>query len=157
MQTKKKRKFNIIDILFILMIVLIAFVGYKFLNRQQTVGETVQVVFDVEFRNKDLGYADEIEVGMLVSDSVRGGKYGVVQSVIEYPDYIIVFDQKNEEFVNATIPDKYRVKITVAAEGRETEKTIVAGDEIIKVGQEVYIKGKGFASEGFITDLEVIR
>ena len=78
-----KRKFNFFDVLIIVAVVAIAFVGYKMLNTttEQTVSKVSEVTFTVEIANCENDLKDKIKQGDLIYDSIKGGFYGEVTNV----------------------------------------------------------------------------
>ena len=50
--------------------------------------------------------------------------------------------------------NKYTVNLIVESKGTETETNITAGDETIKVGRTIAVRGKGFAGYGAVLDVE---
>ncbi len=154
---KKGRLFglvNLIDLLVIALVIVVGIGAFWYLNRGKAEAANKTVIYTVEFRYKKADYAEKVTIGAPVADSVKGFHLGTAESVQTIPDYDIVYNEETGQFVKAEIPDQYRVLLTIRASGTENEREIRAEGQVIKVGGQMYIKGKGFASEGFCVGIE---
>lgn len=148
----KEARFNIIDAIAILGIAGLIAVGAWFFTNLDT-GENVTVYFTVEIREREDGFADLIEVGDEIRDAVRNYFLGHVHNVEVRPTEIITFDQDNQAFIYSRIPERYDVWLTVRGVGTETASAIATHGQEVRVGQEVFLRGRGYAGLGFIVNL----
>ncbi len=146
-------KLNVIDLTVILVILIIAAGALWYFGRSSEDQTPTSVNFTVEFRRKDETFGQNIPIGGTVNDSVRGNYLGLVQNVEVIEEFEVIYDQNENRFVESPIPGLYRVMLTVSANGSENERDICAEGQPIKVGQQMFIKGKGFASIGYVTKL----
>ena len=60
------------------------------------------------------------------------------------------------EYVKTELPEDEYVDIllTIEASANITEQNISIGDYIIKVGEQAFVKGKGYASIGYVVSIE---
>ena len=151
-----KPKFNIIDGLVILAVIAIISAAVWFLTTAGP-GDEVYVYFVVEFQgqmpdfenNVIAGYAPNAEV----RDSIRNYFLGHAWDVESRPAATVAFDNTTNTFVMATIPDRYDVYVTIRAVGTENHTAIQANGHTVRVGQEMFIRGRGYAGIGFITQI----
>lgn len=144
---------NIFDLSLILLLIIVIAGGLWYFNRPVENTNNVNVFFTVEFTHKNKDFADKIVVGAQVKDSVKGYYLGVVDAVTSEPMYTTAYNQLEKKYETNQIEGLYTVKLTVRANGTESDMDIKAEGQVVKVGKEMFIKGKGFASKGYIIDL----
>ena len=151
-----KPRFNIIDGLVILAIIAIIAVGAWFLTSAAP-GDERYVYFVVEFAGQLPDFEEKITAGMAaeaeVRDSIRLYFLGHAWDVRSRPAQIITFDNTANEFVLETIPDRYDVYLTIRGVGTEDDYSIQTNGQVVRVGQEMFIRGRGYAGIGFITQI----
>lgn len=152
------RKINIIDLIIILMVVLIAVSCYMFFFRDSSkqVLDTGKVVYDFEITNVSKDFVDAINPGDPIRDSTRGNELGTVVSKSSRGATMLNEDLINGGYVIADVPDAYDVVITIEADANITPANIIIGGARVKVGKKFFIKGKGYANQGFVTKMALI-
>ena len=149
-EKKIKPKFNIIDVLIILLLaaVLWVFAGYA-----TAMDGTVRYTVEVKgIREENVGaYApgDEIvgEKGEVVVKIVSVGEYTNETAAIE--------DESINEYVISEIPNKYTVKMVLEAPYEEKEQgKVVGGMYTIKVGKRFNIKTDKYVTASTILEVE---
>ncbi len=145
-------KVNVIDLAIVLIIILVAGVGYTmFFAGGKNVDNTNKIVeYDIEITLKTKEYADVIKVGDSIRDSVKGNYLGKVVDVQVLPATKVTEDLENGKFIQAEVPNRYDIVLSLEANGTVTSSNITAEGSEIAVGKRMYIKGKGYASEGYI-------
>ena len=149
---KTKRGFNIVDMAVVAIIITVIAAGIWYFTTA-TGGEQVDVYFTVELRERMPGFEENIIIGGEIRDSVRNILLGYVVDIYMRPATLITFDSINNVFLTAYIPDRYDVYITVRGSGTESDSEIRTNGELVRVGQEMFLRGRGFAGIGFITEL----
>ncbi len=152
-------KISIVDIMIILVIIAIGYYAVTFLNTKDinTVSkQTVQYTFETEDVNENFVKQLKLE-GSLYNSS----KNYYVGKLINYdvlPYEIIVPDLQNGVFTKQVVEDRFVVRMTIEANTDQDDYNIRVNQENIKVGAMFPIKGKGFATYGYIIDIkEVIK
>jgi len=80
---------------------------------------------------------------------------GNVVSVETVPYTKITQDYENERYVDSVDPTSERVIITVTANVTETDSAYaVNGQYIVRAGNEIFVKGPGYAGEGYVIQIE---
>ena len=65
-------------------------------------------------------------------------------------------DLTNGRYVIAEVPNSFDVVITIEAKANITPANIIVGSAEVKVGKKFFIKGKGYANQGFVTKMTLI-
>ena len=154
--TKVKKKFNMLDIFIVLFLLVAMIIGYKYLKKTDTVSPNyVKVTYQFRSNEQDPEISQMIKEDTLVFDSVKNYKIGkivkkeVVQSTRELPN------EETGEFVSAPVENKEDVILTIEADAVIQGKDIIVdGQYDIKVGNAAYLQGKGYATIGYIVNVE---
>ena len=154
--TKTKRKFNLLDIFIVLFLLVAMIIGYKYLKKTDTISpDYIKVTYQFRSNEQDPEISPMIQEGTDVYDSVKNYKIGkivkkeVVQSTRE------VANQETGEYVSAPVDNKEDVILTIEADAVIQGKDIIVdGQYDIKVGNAAYLQGKGYATIGYIINVE---
>lgn len=149
---QKKVKFTIIDALIIVAVIAAAAVVFKIFApaKMSAGGNQTKAVFTVLLTGKDKDFADAISIGDVVSISNKEKDTGVVTAVEAKLAESLEYNANDGKYTIQTINDKKDVYVTIEAEATADEKLIQAGTTPIKVGLEIPVRGKGYASMGYI-------
>lgn len=152
-----KGKLNIIDGLILLLLIGIIGTGavaYRYVTNVGHASDGGKIVqYDIELAGKEKFVVDAIQVGDEVKDSVRGNYLGRIVNIQVLPATQIATNSAEGKFVKALIPDKFDVVITLEANGVVTPNRVSAEGVEIKIGKEMFVKGKGYGSQGFVTGI----
>ncbi|HWQ29596.1 MAG TPA: DUF4330 domain-containing protein [Negativicutes bacterium] len=151
-------KINIVDLSIVLILLLLAGgVYYVFFGgSSKQVTATNKVVYEFEITNVNKDFVDAITDGDPIRDSVRGNELGTVTGKVERPATMLNEDLINGRYVIAKVPDAYDVAITIEAQANITPANVIVGGAEVKVGKKFFIKGKGYANQGFVTKMTLI-
>lgn len=151
----KKMKFTVIDALIILAVVIVIAVGAIMIlpsfagrNEMQTVDFTVML------QSKDSDFADAVTVGDNVTVSLTEKDGGIVKSVETKPANAIVYNSIDGTYSNEEIDGKYDVYVTVTAQADINDLAVKVGGTAVKVGAEIPVRGKGYASNGYVIEID---
>ncbi|MCJ7856764.1 DUF4330 domain-containing protein [Lachnospiraceae bacterium NSJ-143] len=150
----KRRRINVFDIVIVIIILAVAFVGYKYLHREK-IGETKTIRYTFELIDNYEGFSELINVGDDITDNVKNYYMGKVVEVKAEPYKKLVNDTVTGSVKESAVPGRERDIITVEAEVTEGGSDLkVNGYYTVKVGLEVAVKGNGYAGRGYILDIE---
>lgn len=151
-------RINIVDTIIILLIILVAVGGYMFFfgRSEKKVLESSKVVYDFEITNVNKDFVDAINPGDPIRDSTRGNELGTVVSKSSRGATMLNEDLINGRYIIAEVPDAYDVVITIEADANITPANIIIGGAEVKVGKKFFIKGKGYANQGFVTKMTLV-
>lgn len=159
-----KPKFNLIDGLIVLFVVLVAAAGiYLFGGNNSAVGTESQnttAVFKIQLTKVDESLYNKFAAALETEENVWIGVKerfaGKIEELEFSPSAKITTNTQTGKAVLAEDPNLFDITIQVRASALETPSAISASGTEIRVGEETAIRGKGFAGYGFITDLKTI-
>ena len=149
------RKFNVLDVFICVGITAMVFMVMAYLGGGSSImaSNKKTVYFTVEAVSLPPGFHEKIRIGDTIEDSAKGYYYGVVSHVEAEPTVIETLDSVNQKIVKAEVPDRETILLTVKCDGTESDILITAGGQPIKIGQQMRLKGKGYALGGFILEM----
>ena len=151
---KKKYKVNIFDIVVIVIVLAVAVLGYRYLNRE-SVAETHKIRYTFELTDNLEGFSENINIGDNITDNVKNYYMGKVVDVKTEPCVKLINDTENGIVREAVVPGRETAIVTVEADVTESNSDLkVNGYYTVKVGLEVAVKGNGYAGRGYILDIE---
>lgn len=149
-----KTKWTIIDTIIVIVaaaalaIVWVMF-GPNLANKQTD--ETVE--FTVMIQDREKGLAETMKSGDKVTLSLTEKDGGIIKSVETQPTVVMVYDSIEGVYRNEVNDEKEDIYIKVEAECKVGDLAIQTGDTKIKVGQDIPIRGKGYATNGYIIEI----
>ena len=150
--SEKKAKFTAIDAIIILVILAVIVVGaIKILPSFTNGSEKEKVDFTVMVQNKDEDFANAI-TDVTISLTEKDG--GVVKNVESKPAVTMVYNSIDGTYSNEVIEGKYDVYVTIEADTDVSDLAIKAGSTAVKVGAEIPVRGKGYASTGYVIGID---
>ncbi len=140
----EKKKFNIIDILAILVVIaVISAVAFVIGGKPQISQPKVTTVV-LEVREKTEAFCSVPQSGDILLDSDTKMEVARVISKETKPSYGDMTSMEGGNIVNSPIPDRYDLYLTLDVYGLETEP---------RIGTGMNIQGKKFMCTGFIVDI----
>lgn len=141
MSENKKVRFTLIDAIVVLVIIaVIAFVGYKFFGKEVVQNQATSDTFEISFYIEEAPdfAVDNIKVGSTVTDEAKKVSLGTIKNV-ETGDAVGFVGTDDGEFVTSSKENYKSVKITAEVNANEFEHGIkVAGNEYV-VGHSMTI------------------
>ena len=156
-----KPKFNLLDGVIVLMVVLVALAAvYIFTGKTDTVQNPEQnctAVFKMHLAKVDEDIFNKFDLALKEDQSVWIGIKerfeGKIENVEILPSKRKVTDQRTGKALMASDPTTRDVVITVSANAVETVSAITSAGTAIRVGEETAIRAKGVAGYGYIVEL----
>ena len=158
----KKPRFNIIDLIIILVIIVACIVGAYAFKGTESAPESdkeEKIVFSL----KQSEASDEIkayyEENIKQGDKITVGKTKKEKATVEnieiVPSKVVYDNPQSGEKSTVDAVDKYDIVITVSAKAKDTKKAYLLGDMEIKVGKVVEFEkkdaeGKLLKSDGVV-------
>lgn len=153
--SEKKIKFTVIDALIILVVLAVLVFGAKKLLPNMLNGsEEEKVDFTVLVQKEDMGFADAITVGDNVTVSLTEKDGGIVKEVKTEPAVTMAYNSIDGTYSNEVIEGKYDVYITIEADANVSDLAVKTGGTAVKVGAEIPVRGKGYASMGYVIGID---
>ncbi len=152
--SEKKVRFTVIDAVIIIVLLAAAvFACLKLLPSVMTSGEHRTVDFTVLVQNEDESFADAITIGDRVTISLTEKDGGTVKAVETKPAQTLAYNSIDGTYANETIESKCDVYVTIEADMDISDLALRAGGTPVKVGAEIPVRGKGYASMGYVIEI----
>lgn len=160
---ENKPKFNFIDGLIVLLVVLIAAGGVFYSVRRSKSSDSavseITVEYKMELLEREQPIVDQFLAAQDRHDTVWVGEKeraeAEIVSVEVKPARKLTVDEVNGTASWAENPELSDITVTLRSTGTESDTDIKAGNTAIHVGEETSVKGKGYAGYGFITDMKI--
>ncbi len=148
---EKKAKFTVIDALIILIVLAVIAVGaVKFAPSLLTKTEKGRAEFTVLISEKDVSFAEAMNVGDKVTLSLTEKDGGIIKGIDVKTAEKLAYNSLDGSYNIEKIEDKRDIYVTIEAEVKTSELSIVTGGTAIRVGEQIPVRGKGYATNGFI-------
>jgi len=157
MNSKSRKGLNLLDILIIIVVAAVIGGGW-YLYSQYTAASQLNkhvVEYKVELKGVDQAFVNAVAKGDLLRESVKGNNLGKVADMTSAPASNINTDFLNGKYVEVPVPDKYDMILTIYSEAAMSDRSITVGGLEIKIGQKLFVKGKGYAREGYILNIDI--
>lgn len=152
---EKKMKFTAIDALIVIaVIIVIAVAGVMFGPSLLDRAEKAKVDFTVLLSAEDKGFSDAMSVGDNVTLSFTEKDGGVIKTIEARPAEYMVFDSINGEYKVQRVEDQEDIYVTIESDVDITDLYVKTGDTEIRTGEEIPVRGKGYASSGYIISVD---
>lgn len=152
--SEKKRKFTVIDVIIIIVVIAaLAFGAKKLLPSILHPSDMERITFTIMLAQQDEAFAEAIKAGDKVTISLTEKDGGIVREVRSEPATAIAFNSIDGTYANEIIEGKTDVYVTVEADVAANDLALKAGGTAIKVGSEIPLRGKGYASMGYIIEI----
>lgn len=152
---EKKVKFTVIDAIIILVVIAVAAIGIKtFLPGIMNTSQEEKVDFTVMLQKEDRGFAEAINIGDNVTVSLTEKDGGIIKEVKAEPAMTLAYNSIEGTYSNEVIEGKYDVYVTIEADANVSDLAVKTGGTAVKVGAEIPVRGKGYASMGYVISIE---
>ena len=153
---KQKRKHpNVFDVIFIVLIVLLALGAYWISHRSDTGNEQRSRTYVVELTGLDEAMAQYVSVGDPVTDNVKNYEIGTIEAIEVTDDLILVTDQE-DGIVREVAQEGYiTLLLTIRADTVESEMAVeTVSGYTLRTGTSVSISAGSLTSAGYILNVE---
>ena len=156
---KKKRLFNLFDVIIIgiVAVILAAVLIYMLRSQGTTVSaaQTKTVRYMVELTDMDAGTAEAIKSGDELTDAIKKYDVGTVISCDIVPTEKSVKNYETGDYVISVVPNRETAMILIEVACTETENRLLAGGGFkVCGGEQVKLKGPGYYGGGYILYVE---
>lgn len=149
-----QKKFNIVDIVIVVLVLLVLAGGtYKYMfQRPEAAGPQKNIEYVLMFEGVRQPTIDAATEGMLIRHK-DGTVLGNVKNK-EVKPLVDVVPTSDGQLVEATVPGKYVMLLTLQSPATVTDTTVMIGTKEILVGTEVPVRSKTFQSTGVVFGVE---
>lgn len=155
---KKTRKFNIIDLILIAVILAAVSLVVYVMSGHDVLGgsEDTAILYTIEIdliKNDFLSSARLMTKGTKIIDSVRTNELGVVQDIKITDAFALTTDLETGVIMEAPYPGYSKVAITVAAKCKKDKIKFVVNGQPIMVGMSINFRTPYLVSYGNCTSI----
>lgn len=154
-KTKRKHP-NFFDIIFVLLIVVVALVAYALSHQESAaVAETTTRSYVVEFAGLRPEMADCVKAGDSVTDNVKNYPIGTVTNVEVVPYTVTTTDKETGVIRETENPRYITLHITIEAQTIDGEKQITTDSGyVLQVGANASCSMGSLTAGGYIIELQ---
>ena len=91
--------------------------------------------------------------GSKVFDSTSSAYLGTVKSSWSEPFREVNFNRTTNKYEMLPVPGYCNIYVEIEGSGTETDQDIAVEGNVVKVGKEQNVKGKGYAFKGYIVEV----
>ena len=159
----RNKKFNIIDVIIILVVLAIICVGVyvyftKFAKSDVVNTNTADIRFTIEVNGISEDAANSFNIGDSVTFGETTSGRGIIENVEVVNYRMITKNTKDGTIAWADVPDEYTARVTITSTVTKSETAYTSGNETIAVGREMPFNAKGAAAEDcYIIDLSEVK
>ena len=151
-RSAKKFRFNIIDVLFILLILIVILGGFYFFRirsaKNAQTAQQISISYTVEIKDIDEDDLPHITKGDPVVDSYSLKNIGIVEAISYTDSEYIGVNQEDGTIVKSVYPGYQNIKITIQADADTGHGTYEINGYTLAVGTAVSVRLPGFAGSG---------
>lgn len=154
-----KKKFNVVDAVLILLLLAAVAACVLFLRQRGTIsapGSNEPMRFTVELREVQPETIALFERGQNVYRSTDGVYLGTLADFYSETYTKTEYSTLLERYVTYECEGLYRTYLVIEGPGYETATNVYINDVSVKIGDEIYVKAKGYAGAGFITGIDTM-
>lgn len=160
----KNKKFNIIDLLIILLAIAVICAGvfaymYFFKSSDDSVStNTTNIQFTIEVNGITEDAANCFSVGDTVTLGESASGSGVIVDTEILPYKMVTTNAEDGTYQWTEVPNEYTARVTVQSDVVKTDTSYTTGSEVIAVGKQMPFNARGAASEKcYIVDLTEVK
>lgn len=153
----KKRRFNIADVIIILIILaLAALIARLFLSDDGFFPQsgTDNISFTVKMHGVPTSYHDFVKPGDIVCDEITGNVIGAAEKVEYDTATVSVYDEDARYYKQYSYPDKENVTVTVKTKAALKDGRYVTDGFTINAGTKLQFRVPNLVFSGVITSFE---
>lgn len=156
MNNRKRKHPNFFDIIFIVLIVVVALAAYALSHQESAaVAETTPRSYVVEFSDLLPEMAEYVAVGDSVTDNIKNYPIGTVTNVAVLPCTRFTTDEETGIVQEMEVPGRITLYITIEAQTIDGEKQITTDSGyLLRTGAFVSCSVGGMTSGGYIIELQ---
>ncbi len=147
------KKWTLIDTLIVLLVIVAGVALVKVFGTASAKGDTKTVCAVVLLAKEDPVVKDAITIGDTVTISLTEKDSGILKDVRVEDATELSFNAIEGKYAVEPIEGKVDIFATVELEVVENDYGITCGSSVVKVGEKMPFRGKGYALEGFVVEI----
>lgn len=151
-----KKKWTVIDTLIIIAVVVVGVALFKVFGGNVDTGDKTTVEAVVLLSEEENQVADAISEGDKITVSLTEKDSGVLKKKEIKEAEKMVYDSINGEYTTTVVEDRVDIYATVELEVTESDLAYSTGSTVVKVGEKIPFRGKGYALEGYVIEINEV-
>ena len=149
-----KKKWTIVDTLIIILVIVLGAALVKVFGTPKAMGETKTIEAVVLLAKEDKEVADAIAKGDTITISLTEKDTGILKDIEVKDAETMVYNSIEGKYVIEPVEGKVDICATIELEVTENDYSFTAGSTVVKVGEKLPFRGKGYALEGYIITIK---
>lgn len=152
-----KKKWTVIDTLIVIAVIIAGVAIYKVFGGNVGTGEYTTVEAVVLLAEEEPEVADAIAEGDTIVVSLTEKDSGVLKKKEVKDAEKMVYDSTKGEYLVTPYEGKVDIFATVELEVTETDLSYSTGSTLVKVGEWMPFRGKGYALGGYVIEINEVN
>lgn len=148
-----KKKWTLIDTLIVILVAAAAFALYKTFGKQRVIDNKRTIEAVVLIAREDASVKDAIKEGDKITVSLTEKDSGILKAIEVKDAQTMVYNSIDGVYINEPVEGMIDIFATVELEVAETDFAYTTGSTTVKVGEKLPFRGKGFALEGYVIEI----
>lgn len=149
-----KKRWTVIDTVIVVVVAAAAVGAYTFFGSSSGSGSEKQKVSAViMISGQPEEFADALTVGDSVTLSLTEKDSGTLTDIRTEPAQAMVYNSLDGTYAIDEIDGKYDIYATVDVDCDVNDLAITVGSTELKVGMEIPFRGKGYATQGYVVEI----
>ena len=154
LKQKKKKRFNLIDLLAILLVIAIAAGGvYYFSSQERGGGNYVDLEFTILVKSIKSVQGSKVAVGDTVIETRELCELGFVTGVSVSPATLATVDRETGRIMNTPVPNMIAMEVTVSAKALKSGDVYTVNGVPIRVGEAIFFGVPNLRASGYIESM----
>ena len=148
---QKKVRWTVVDTVILIVVIAVLGVGaVKFGPKLMNNTSASKISFTVMLKEQQEELVNEVKTGDRVTISLTEKDGGEITDIKTEPSERLTFNSIDGKYIEEPVKDREDVYLTIEADCVSSDTAFKVGDTDIKVGKEIPVRGKGYASLGYI-------
>ncbi len=145
-----KKRWTFVDTLIVILVIVAGVALVKVFGTPKSAGNTKTVDAVVLLAKEDKEVADAINKGDAITISLTEKDTGILKDIEVKDAETLVYNSIDGKYVIEPVEGKVDIYATVELDVTENDYAFTSGSTVLKVGEKLPFRGKGYALEGYI-------
>ncbi len=150
----KKFKWTLVDTLIVLLVIIAGVALVNVFGVDKATGEAKTIEAVVLLAQEDNEVKEAMTVGDEITISLTEKDSGILKDVKAEPAAAMGFNAIDGTYSIEPIDSKVDIYATIELDVAESDTAITCGSSVIKVGERLPVRSKGYALEGFVVEIK---
>lgn len=152
-----KKKWTVIDTLIVIAVIVAGVVLFKVFGGSIDTGEKTTIEAKVLLSAQEPEVGDAIKVGDTITVSLTEKDSGILKEMDIKPTERMVYNSIEGVYKNIIDEETVDIYAVVELQVSETDLAYSTGSTVVKVGEKMPFRGKGYALEGYVIEINEVK